>query len=223
MALTSISPDLLYDGVHATDDWFLVDVWAHHCAPCKGVEQLLELLAPDLPSYCRVVKVCADDFPDWSGELGIRAVPLLLLFREGQEIARQQGDMSATAIRAFLEQHLPAQRDPEVHAEMLLGKGQLDELSAYLQTLKDEQSRGPGVQRARSWLSMMALPLDAQENDLRVAFFEIARSGHWQRVLEMLSGAIQSNPQLRPLAVALADLIPDRGRVAEWRRALRKF
>jgi hypothetical protein len=131
--------------------------------------------------------------------------------------------MSANAIRVFLEQHLPAQRDPEVHAEMLLGVGQLDELSAYLRTLKDEQSRGPGVQRARSWLSMMDLPLDAQENDLRVAFFEIARSGDWQRSLEMLSGAIQSNPQLRPLAVALADLIPDRGRVAEWRRALRKF
>lgn len=221
MALRNISPDALEQKTNSLSDWFLIDVWAHHCASCKGVEQLLELMSPDLPAYCHVMKLCADDFPDWIEKKAIRTVPMLLLIHNGQEIARQHGDLSTSVLKMFLEQHLSAKHDPEAYVEMLLENERLDDLATYLQTLKDEQSRGPSVQRARSWLSMMNLPLDEHKSPFRDNFFKMARSGDWQCILDLLTEAIQSDHELRSLVFALADLIPDRPLVSRWRRAMK--
>ncbi len=201
----------------ACDQWFLVEVVGEHCAPCRAVEQLLALLAPTLDPRCPIVQLRAEESPEWVAELQIRTVPLLLIYHRGEVAAREQNNLSMVGIRHFLNKHLPFAVDPAHQVGSLLSEGKLDQLRSVLGLLTDEESRTPEVQRARSWLSMRDLKLPPPESDVRDSFFEQADSGDWRAVLRSLEISA-STDHLRELAIALADLIPDRKLVAEWRR-----
>lgn len=199
------------------DQWFLVEVVGEHCAPCRAVEQLLTLLAPTMDPRCSIVQLRAEESPDWVDEHQVRTVPLLLIYHRGEIAAREQNNLSMAGIRHFLKNHLPFPVNPAHQVGSLLSEGKLDQLRSVLGLLTDEESRTPEVQRARSWLSMRAIELETPESDVRDSFFEQADSGDWEAVLRTLEVAA-STDNLRELAVALADLIPDRKLVAGWRR-----
>ena len=101
---------------------------------------------------------------------------------------------------------------------MLLREGRLDQLRTVLGLMTDEESRTPEVQRARSWLSLFDLELHGAESSLRDTFFEWASAGDWVEALATLEAAVEHSDGLRGLTIALADLIPDRQLVAQWRR-----
>ncbi len=69
----------------------LVDFYAYWCAPCTYVAPLMDELAQTHEGTLLVVKVDTDQAPDVSQKFAIRSIPTLILFKEGEEVARSVG------------------------------------------------------------------------------------------------------------------------------------
>ena len=81
----------------------LVDLWATWCAPCRMVSPALERLAVNRAGGLKLVKVDVDQAPQLSQRFEVRAVPTLLVLRNGQVLARQSGAAPAAALRSWLD------------------------------------------------------------------------------------------------------------------------
>jgi thioredoxin 2 len=77
----------------------LVDFWAAWCAPCRMVAPELEKLAYERSGELIVAKLNTEEVPNEAARLGIRAIPTLVLFRDGREVQRESGAMPAAAIK----------------------------------------------------------------------------------------------------------------------------
>ena len=69
----------------------LLDVWAPWCVPCRGMEPVIEELASQLAGKVRVAKLNSDRSPGALARLRIQGIPTLIVFKEGQEVARMVG------------------------------------------------------------------------------------------------------------------------------------
>ncbi|MCQ2999690.1 thioredoxin TrxC [Pseudomonas syringae] len=81
----------------------LVDVWAEWCGPCKSFAPIFEQAASELAGRCRLAKLDSEANPQLSEQLGIRSIPSLILFRNGQEVARQSGAFPLQQLLAWLK------------------------------------------------------------------------------------------------------------------------
>jgi thioredoxin 1 len=84
----------------------LVDFWAPWCGPCKAIAPLLEELATELAGKVSIAKVNVDDNDALSAEYGVRAIPTMLLFKNGAVVETLVGMMPKAAIKAKLLAHL---------------------------------------------------------------------------------------------------------------------
>lgn len=82
----------------------LLDVWADWCGPCRGFAPTFAQAAQQLRGRCRLGKLDSDANPQLSGQLAIRSIPSLILFRNGQEVARQSGALPLPQLLAWLRQ-----------------------------------------------------------------------------------------------------------------------
>ncbi len=81
----------------------LVDVWAEWCGPCKSFAPIFEQAAAQLAGRCRLAKLDSEANQQLSGQLGIRSIPSLILFRDGKEVARQSGAFPLQQLLAWLK------------------------------------------------------------------------------------------------------------------------
>jgi thioredoxin 2 len=84
----------------------LVDLWAPWCAPCRIVSPALERLARDLAGRIKLVKVNIDEAPRLAQRFNVRAVPTLLILRQGELAAQQAGALLPPALQTWVEQAL---------------------------------------------------------------------------------------------------------------------
>jgi thioredoxin 2 len=82
----------------------LVDFWAPWCGPCKMVAPEVAKVASEGSGRWVVAKVNTEELPGLAQRLRINAIPLMAVFKSGQELARKAGAMPASAIRQFVEQ-----------------------------------------------------------------------------------------------------------------------
>ena len=84
----------------------IVDYWAPWCGPCRMMAPEFAKAAGALKGKARFAKINTDDFPAVSQKMGIRGIPLLVLWKGGREIARLPGARPAAEIESFVRSHL---------------------------------------------------------------------------------------------------------------------
>ncbi len=84
----------------------LVDFWAAWCGPCKMIAPILDEIAPEYSGKLTIAKLNIDDNPATAPKYGIRGIPTLLLFKDGQVAATKVGALSKTQLKEFLDTNL---------------------------------------------------------------------------------------------------------------------
>ncbi len=84
----------------------VVDFWAGWCGPCKMMAPIFAEAARELESRLRFAKLDTEAEQALAGRFGIRSIPTLIVFRDGQEVARQPGVMQGPQLRQWLQPHL---------------------------------------------------------------------------------------------------------------------
>ena len=84
----------------------LVDYWAEWCGPCKMIAPLLDEVSKDYGERLQVAKMNVDENREVPAKFGIRGIPTLMLFKDGQLAATKVGALSKAQLTAFLDGHL---------------------------------------------------------------------------------------------------------------------
>jgi thioredoxin 1 len=84
----------------------LVDFWAEWCGPCKAIAPALEEIATDLQAKLTVAKINIDENPQTPMKYGIRGIPTLLLFKNGQVAATKIGQLPKTKLVEWVQSNL---------------------------------------------------------------------------------------------------------------------
>ena len=106
------------DGIaHVTDDSFetevlqadgpvLVDYWAEWCGPCKMIAPVLEEIANEYGDKVKIAKLNIDENPQTPPRYGIRGIPTLMLFKNGNVEATKVGALSKSQLTAFIDTNI---------------------------------------------------------------------------------------------------------------------
>ena len=103
--------------IHTSDDNFendvlkastpvLVDFWAEWCGPCKALAPKLDEIAKEYGEKVRVVKLNVDENQKTSAEFGIRGIPTLIVFKDGQNVEQISGNHPKENITALIDKHI---------------------------------------------------------------------------------------------------------------------
>jgi thioredoxin 1 len=84
----------------------LVDFWAEWCGPCRQIAPALEELAKDMDGKITVAKINIDDNPGTPGKYGVRGIPTLMIFRDGQVAATKIGALPKSKLYEWVESSL---------------------------------------------------------------------------------------------------------------------
>jgi putative thioredoxin len=122
----------------------LVDFWADWCAPCKALMPLLKQVTEDYRGELLLAKVNCDVEQQIVARFGIRSLPTVVLFKDGQPVDGFQGAQPESSIRALLKPHVAEPPEPEADllesAQHAFAEGRIDQAQALLQQLLGEDN-----------------------------------------------------------------------------------
>jgi thioredoxin 1 len=106
MATKAITDASFDTDVLGSDKPVLVDFWAEWCGPCKMIGPSLEELSDELGEQVTITKLNIDENPDAPGKYGVRGIPTMILFKNGQPAATKVGAEPKGRLKAWLEGEL---------------------------------------------------------------------------------------------------------------------
>lgn len=84
----------------------VVDFWAEWCGPCRQIGPSLEELSEEFAGKVKIVKVNVDENPESPAQLGVRGIPALFLFKNGQVVSNKTGAAPKSALKSWIESEI---------------------------------------------------------------------------------------------------------------------
>jgi len=104
--IVHVSDDTFESDVLKSDKPVLIDYWAEWCGPCKMIAPVLDEIADEYEDRVKVVKLNIDENPETPPKYGIRGIPTLMLFKDGNVEATKVGAVSKSQLTAFIDGNL---------------------------------------------------------------------------------------------------------------------
>ena len=102
-ATIAVSDESFETEIQNHNDVVLVDFWGENCTPCRQIAPALEELAVQFSGKIKIAKANAEDAPVAFARLGVRNIPCLIMFRNGEEIDRQFGYQPKSKLQSWIE------------------------------------------------------------------------------------------------------------------------
>ncbi|MDZ7715954.1 MAG: thioredoxin [Balneolaceae bacterium] len=102
----TFSDDTFEEDVISSDKPVLVDFWAEWCGPCRMVGPIVDELAGEYEGKAKIGKVDVDSNPEISSKYGIRSIPSLLIFKDGEVVDQIVGAVPKAQLKKQLEAQL---------------------------------------------------------------------------------------------------------------------
>jgi len=98
MSTVSVDNSNFEDTVLKSDVPVVVDFWAEWCGPCKAIGPALEEIASEMGGKVKITKLNIDENPDLAAQYGVRSIPTLVMFKDGEPAAIQVGAKPKTGL-----------------------------------------------------------------------------------------------------------------------------
>jgi len=106
VSIVELSDDNFDEEVLKSNQPVLVDYWAEWCGPCKSIAPLLGEVAEEYTDKIKVAKLNIDDNPKTPPTYGIRGIPTLMLFKDGEVKSTKVGALTKSQLTSFLNENI---------------------------------------------------------------------------------------------------------------------
>ncbi|MCA1776622.1 MAG: thioredoxin [Paracoccaceae bacterium] len=106
MATVPVTDATFDEEVRNSDLPVVVDFWAEWCGPCKQIGPALEELSEEMAGKVKIAKVNVDENPNSPGQLGVRGIPALFLFKNGEVVSNKTGAAPKAALKGWIEESI---------------------------------------------------------------------------------------------------------------------
>ena len=103
MATVAVTDETFDSEVKNSDVPVVVDFWAEWCGPCKQIGPALEELSVDMAGKIKIAKVDVDTNPNSAASMGVRGIPALFIFKDGEVISNRAGAAPKAALQSWIE------------------------------------------------------------------------------------------------------------------------
>lgn len=106
MSTVNVTDDEFESAVLGADKPVVVDYWAEWCGPCKMIGPALEEIASEMGEQVKIAKINIDENPNTPSKFGVRGIPTLMMFKDGEVIATKVGALPKTQLEEWINSNM---------------------------------------------------------------------------------------------------------------------